>query len=96
MDSGNNDYYMQYHQVKAFQVLVNEYPLDRLVRTAFGGVTETMSAKMGILSNYLTEMFTKIIMGEEPLDAFDTAINEWYRMGGDIITQEVNDWVALH
>ncbi len=96
MDNGNTDYYMQYHQVKAFNVLVDEYPLDRLVRTAFGGVTETMASKGGILSNYLTEVFTKIIMGEEPLDAFDTCVSEWYRMGGDQITKEVNEWVSLH
>ena len=96
MDNGNTDYYMQYHQVKAFKVLVDEYDADRLVRTAFGGTTETMSAKMGVLRNYLTDTFTKIIMGEEPLDAFDAAVEEWYRMGGEQITQEVNEWVALH
>ena len=96
MDNGNTDFYMQYHQVKAFQVLVNEYGVDRLVRTAFGGTTETMSAKMGVLSNFLTDTFTQIIMGEEPVDAFDAAVEEWYRMGGDQITKEVNDWVALH
>lgn len=96
MDDGNTDYYMQYHQVKAFLVLVNEYSLDRLVRSAFGGTTETMSSKMGILGGNLTKAFTKIIMGEEPVDSFDDAVEEWYRLGGDQITKEVNEWIGLH
>lgn len=90
MDEGNNDYFMQYHQVEAFRVLVNEYGMERLIPTAFGGSTDTMSAKMGILNEYEKEMFTKIIMGEEPIEAFETFIDGWLRMGGDAITEEVN------
>lgn len=96
MDNGNDEYYMQYHQVKAFKVLVEEYDLDSLQRTAFGGTTETMSAKMGILEDDLKTVFTKIIMGEEPVDAFDAAVERWYQMGGEDITEEVNEWVSLH
>lgn len=96
MDNGNTEYYMQYHQVKAFKVLVEEYDLDSLQRTAFGGTTETMSSKMGILEDNLKTVFTKIIMGEEPVDAFDDAVARWYQMGGTDITEEVNEWVSLH
>ena len=94
LDEGNNDYYMQYHQSEAFRVLVNEYGMDRLLPTAFGGSTATMSAKMGILENYEVEMFTKIIMDEEPLDSFETFVEDWLRMGGSQITQEVNEIVG--
>lgn len=96
MDNGNTEYYMQYHQVKAFKVLVENYDLDSLQRTAFGGTTETMSAKMGILEDNLKTVFTKIIMGAEPVDAFDEAVERWYQMGGEDITDEVNEWVSLH
>ena len=30
------------------------------------------------------------------LSLIHISIEEWYRMGGDQITKEVNDWVALH
>lgn len=36
------------------------------------------------------EMFTKIITGEDELDAFDTYVEQWKALGGDVITAEVN------
>ena len=35
------------------------------------------------------ETFLKIIIGEEPIDAFDTFVEEWKAEGGDEITAEV-------
>ncbi len=35
------------------------------------------------------DIFLKIIIGEEPIDAFDTFVEEWKAEGGDAITAEV-------
>ena len=32
----------------------------------------------------------KIIVGEEPVDAFDNYVEQWKALGGDMITMEVN------
>jgi len=41
-----------------------------------------------------TEVFTGIITGQKPLEAFDEFVSSWKAMGGDQITAEVNDWYA--
>ena len=53
-----------------------------------------MDEKWSILEDYTREMYTKIIMGEESIDAFDTFVAEWNQMGGTEITEEVNAVVA--
>ncbi len=90
---GSQEDYQTYHQVKAFMTLAEDYPMERLVLNAFGGSTPTMAEKMGVLSNYENETFIKIIMGEEPVDTFDTFVEEWYRLGGEQILAEINAMV---
>ncbi|HML47613.1 MAG TPA: hypothetical protein PKE04_12785 [Clostridia bacterium] len=38
------------------------------------------------------EYFTGIITGNEPLEKFDEFVTEWLANGGEILTQEANDW----
>ena len=40
------------------------------------------------------ETFTKIIRGDLPVDAFDDFVAEWYRLGGQQLTDEANEWYA--
>lgn len=56
-----------------------------------GAATPTMSEKAASLDKMQAEAFTKIIMGESPIDAFDTFVNDWKRLGGDKITEEINE-----
>lgn len=58
----------------------------------YGANTETMIQKQSTLDKLQLETFTKILMGAAPLDAFDQFIADWKKLGGDAITQEVNDW----
>ena len=51
--------------------------------------TETMEKKWTNLEKKENEIFLKIIIGEEPIDAFDTFVEEWKAEGGDEITAEV-------
>ena len=54
-------------------------------------IPDTINRAGSTLSDILTEGFTKIIMGEEPIDYFDTLVEEWRAAGGDEATQAVND-----
>ena len=55
---------------------------------------ETMVERQATLEQMEKEAFIKIIMGAAPIDEFDTFVNNWYQLGGQDITNEVNDWYA--
>ncbi|MBP1990314.1 extracellular solute-binding protein [Paenibacillus eucommiae] len=59
------------------------------VPTAFSGTTKTMELKWPSLIKRELEVYNKIIMGVEPLDSFDTFVEEWKRTGGDEIMKEI-------
>lgn len=58
----------------------------------YGAPTPTMADKAQTLLKMSQEVFTKIIMGEESIDAFDKFVTDWKSLGGDQITTEVNEW----
>lgn len=65
---------------------------QNLISNEFYGVpTPAMSQLDGQLPD-LHEAFTNIIMGIEPLDAFDRYVEEWKAAGGALITEEINEW----
>lgn len=51
--------------------------------------TETMEKKWANLKKKEDETFLKIIIGEAPIDTFDTFVEEWKAEGGEEITAEV-------
>ncbi|WP_010268407.1 extracellular solute-binding protein [Paenibacillus senegalensis] len=59
-----------------------------------GAATPTMSQKMASLKKMQDETFTKIIMGQSPISAFDKFVEDWKKLGGDQITEEVNEWYS--
>jgi putative aldouronate transport system substrate-binding protein len=66
---------------------------DSILFTEFtGSPTETMKTRQSSLDDLRNEVFTKIIIGELPVSAFDTFVADWKRQGGDDITKEVNAW----
>ncbi|MGG3308040.1 extracellular solute-binding protein [Paenibacillus lautus] len=70
-------------QIKESQAYVNnEY---------YGLPTATQVEKGSQLDKLMQETFTKIVMGAS-LDEFDKFVQSWKSLGGDQITQEVNDW----
>jgi hypothetical protein len=51
---------------------------------------------MGDLSSKMLEMYTKIIVGDFPVEAgFADWVDYWNANGGDLITAEVNKWYAM-
>lgn len=61
------------------------------IKTALWGATPEALASYGTtLDDILTEGFTKIIMGNENIDYFDTVVKNWQTAGGDAATEAVN------
>ncbi len=66
---------------------------DRFMMNKFvGAPTETMAEKSATLGKLTNETFTRIILGELPIDAFDTFVQDWNKLGGEQITKEANEW----
>lgn len=42
----------------------------------------------------LNEGYIAIITGEQPLDYFDTMVEQWYNAGGTVLTEEANELYA--
>lgn len=58
----------------------------------YGTATETMTEKKTSLNKMTDELFTKIIMGSTPSSEFDKYVESWKKLGGQDITDEVNEW----
>lgn len=72
-------------QIKENQAFVNH--------EFYGLPTATQVEKGAQLDKLMQETFTKIIMGSS-VDDFDKFVASWKSLGGDEITQEVNDWYS--
>ncbi len=58
----------------------------------YGAATPTMIERGDLLKTKEKEIFTKIIIGSTSIDEFDKFVEEWNKLGGEKITQEVNEW----
>ena len=63
----------------------------RVLLSAYAGApTPTMVEKKTTLDKMQNELMVKIIMGQEPVDAFDKFVSDWLALGGQAITDEIN------
>lgn len=82
-----------YGEEGAFSILREYLDNDQLLREKFvGAPTDTMTERLSTLRKMEVEEFIKIIMGESSIDAFDEFVDNWYNLGGEDITNEVNEW----
>ncbi|MDF2815650.1 MAG: sugar transporter [Paenibacillus sp.] len=65
---------------------------NRVMNAFTGGSTTTMMDKGDYLNKLEMEVFSKIVFGNEPIEAYDKFITDWKAQGGDAITKEVNEW----
>lgn len=94
-EAGDRNYYGDAHifgTPSSFDVIdkyvqSNNYLYDKF----YGSPTPTMVEKMATLQSMEAEVFTNIIMGES-IDSFDKFVDDWKKLGGDQITQEINEW----
>lgn len=63
-----------------------------IINEFYGPSTETMGTKMATLEKMQLETYTAIITGEEDISAFDNFVSQWFNLGGQDITDEVNAW----
>lgn len=72
--------------------IINQTNDIRIENMFTGAPTETMQDSWANLEQLEMEVFADIVMGNEPIEAFDDFVEEWNSRGGDQITQEVNEW----
>jgi len=77
--------------IEAMKVVVEQKDI-RMKNYYMGPLTETMQSKNELLDKLVNETYSKIVYGQQPVDAFDTMVENWYKSGGEQITQEVNEW----
>lgn len=58
--------------------------------------TRTMNTKQATLDKLRAETFLKIIYGNLSIDEFDNFVANWKKLGGDQITQEVNETISAN
>lgn len=65
---------------------------NEIVKDAYWGQqVETLLSSGSTLDDILKEGFTKIIVGEKPVEYFDTLVENWKAAGGEAATKEVNE-----
>jgi len=62
----------------------------------YGAPVPTQQMKQATLDKLELETFTKIIVGESSVDEFDSFVEKWNKLGGEQITNEINEWKAAH
>lgn len=78
--------------MSAGYALANEHR-DELLPNMFNAEpTATMKRSWEQLQTMEKQIYTNIIYGNEPIEAFDKFVEDWKAQGGDQITQEVNEW----
>jgi len=59
----------------------------------FWGISpDSMVQYMGDLNTFQDEVLMNIVVGNEPLDRFDSFVDEWLERGGAEITEDVSAW----
>lgn len=81
------EYYMRY---TALKLMLEENDSVKIKEVYYPITTKTMELKQANLIDLRTEAFFKIIMGNEPLDYFDTFVEQYNAQGGAEIAAEVN------
>ena len=83
------------------QVIGQESRVFILVTADLGLMTElqrsptpTQVERAVDLKKLVDETILSIITGGKPIEAFDEMVTQWKQLGGDQVTQEVNEWWA--
>lgn len=86
-------YWSQLGKGGAVNIILEDYiPNDRLALTEIhGGFPEEVSAEMGLIQEKEVEYICKIVCGELPVDAFDNWLADFAKLGGDRVTEVVNE-----
>ncbi len=90
--NGVGDYLQQGNDRSAYGIAKQYVDNEQYVQDAkWGPDTPTLQAAGSTLNDILVEGFTKIIIGEKPIDYFDELVQQWYQAGGEQATKEINE-----
>ncbi len=86
------DYLQQGHERSAYGLAKDVLDNNQFIKSKLWGATpETLINAGSTLDDILTEGFTKIIIGAEPIEYFDTVVENWKVAGGEQATTEMNE-----
>lgn len=93
-DSLGWNYYKFIGPEGSWNTIINDYKANnKLVQSVFfGAPTPGMSTNLSSLDKLQAETYVNIIMGTQSADSFDEFVTNWKSLGGDQITEEVNEW----
>ena len=81
---------IMYMNTRAVILQLENDHLLRHPRLGFPGVTDTMATRWAHLQTLENQALMQIVMGIEPIEHFDTFVEQWLDQGGRQITEEVN------
>ncbi len=80
----------EWHVAEAFE----DFDKFSFYEKYVGPDTQGMVDYQSMLNSIRDEKYIKIIIGDATVDSFDDYVTEWYNAGGQVITDEVNEWYA--
>ena len=90
--NGVGDFLQQGNDRSAYGIAKKYVDEEQYVQDAkWGPDTPTLQAAGSTLNDILIEGFTKIIIGEKPIDYFDELVEQWKTAGGAKATEEINE-----
>ncbi len=88
-DNSDNGQHV-YTKMVALDLLQEKGAGAKLTQAYNPAPTDTMALAWTNLTDMENQLFVKIVMGLEPIDAFDQFVKDWYAQGGTDITEEVD------
>ena len=76
----------------AWTVQKNADQLNQVYAATYAD-SPSMESLWGTLKTQEDEFFLQVLTGDVSVDAFDSFVEQWKALGGDTITQEINDMV---
>ena len=90
--NGVGDWLQQGNDRSSYGIAKKYVDEEQYVKDAkWGPDTPTLQAAGSTLNDILIEGFTKIIIGEKPIDYFDEIVQQWLTAGGAQATAEINE-----
>jgi putative aldouronate transport system substrate-binding protein len=79
-----------YHRFIGKQFTYSDANFITIKHAYYPYTTDTMQARWSHLTDLENLAYNSIIMGQQPLEFFDTFVQQWHAQGGTTITAEVN------
>jgi putative aldouronate transport system substrate-binding protein len=82
--------YQAFYLGTGLQLKAEDAGVYQVKKQAFIGATDSFGEYWTALSDLRDTAFAQIISGSKPVDYFDEFVSQWHKLGGDLLTDEVN------